>query len=105
MSSTTRYLLIIAAVGAIVIAIVFLIGAKPVRAQEACVAEGDQQRIRDLTLTGIDQALVAHVASLFDIWLKDFSPEPTRAMAGMANGISAYQRARANALQWHPPTC
>ena len=39
------------------------------------------------------------------IWVKDSSEQPKRAMAGMAHGINAYQRARADALQWNPPEC
>jgi hypothetical protein len=58
-----------------------------------------------LTTAAIDDAYKDHVSHLFTVWLKDYSPEPKRAMAGMANGISAYQRAQLNALNWKPPIC
>jgi hypothetical protein len=70
-----------------------------------CFNAKDREHIRELTLAAIDRGLEMHVIKLFDIWLKDFSPEPTRAVAGMANGIGAYRRATANALSWNPPTC
>lgn len=76
-----------------------------VAAAEPCIPLRDREHIRALTLQAIDQALMGHVAKLFDVWLKDFSPEPKRATAGMANGINAYKRARNNALQWDPPIC
>jgi hypothetical protein len=70
-----------------------------------CHSMQERDRIRELTMAAIDQALMNHVAKLFDVWLKDFSPEPTQATRGMANGISAYRRATANAMKWDPPIC
>jgi hypothetical protein len=75
------------------------------QAVPACVSAQDQEYIRALTNSAIDSAFQAHVMKLYDVWLKDYSPEPKRAMGGMANGISAYQRAYANAKQWQPQVC
>jgi hypothetical protein len=72
---------------------------------EACFTEDNREHVRALTLAAIEQAFSAHVSNLYSVWLKDFSPEPTRATVGMANGLSAYHRARANAMQWNPPLC
>ena len=71
----------------------------------ACVTLKDQERILSITLDAIDTAFKHHVENLFLVWLKDYSPEPKRATLGMANGISAHQRAYANARQWKPTVC
>jgi hypothetical protein len=72
---------------------------------EPCMTADDQARIRELTFDAIDEAFQKHVHLLFEVWLKDFSPEPKRVTAGMRIGISAYRRARANARQWSAPVC
>jgi hypothetical protein len=72
---------------------------------ETCIYADDARFIRELTLTAIDQAFVAHVARLFEVWVKDEPTEPKRARVGMANNISAYQRARAYAMSWNPKIC
>jgi hypothetical protein len=45
------------------------------------------------------------VIKLFDIWMKDDHLQPKRAIEGMEIGISAYMRARSNAVSWKPPPC
>lgn len=85
--------------------IALLVAANTTTADPICIDAKLKAHILELTLTAIDSALVAHVSKLFDVWLKDYSPEPQRAMAGMANGIQAYLRARANALKWNPEVC
>jgi len=70
-----------------------------------CVPVAERERIREVVLDGIDQALKNHVLKLFDIWMKDESNQPKRAIEGMAIGISAHVRARANAQNWNPPPC
>jgi hypothetical protein len=72
---------------------------------EHCVDGEERERIRELSLEGIDLALKNHVAKLFDIWMKDDREQPRRAVTGMQAGISAHLRARANALKWDPPRC
>lgn len=81
-----------------------ILAAAPARA-ETCIYADDARFIRELTLTAIDQAFVAHVARLFEVWVKDEHTEPKRARVGMANNISAYQRARAYAMSWNPKIC
>lgn len=70
-----------------------------------CVPVAERERIREVVLEGIDQGLKQHVLKLFDIWMKDDSNQPKRAIEGMAIGISAHVRARANAQNWNPPPC
>jgi len=97
--------LMVFATGLILYALFGLVGYASSEPQGTCVDAKTRDRIRELSLNAIDQALHAHVVHLYDIWLKDYSPEPKRAMVGMANGINAYQRARANALAWNPVIC
>ena len=75
------------------------------KTSEQCFSAEDRDYAREISLGAIDHALANHVTNLFSIWLKDFHPEPSRAMAGMDNGLSAYARARANAKAWDPPLC
>jgi hypothetical protein len=72
---------------------------------EPCLAPDEQARVRVLALAAIDDSFKLHVGNLFVVWMRDYSPEPERATAGMSRGISAYRRARANAQQWSMPTC
>ena len=70
-----------------------------------CVSIEERERIRTVVIDGIDQALKTHVIKLFDVWMKDTSNQPQRAIEGMEAGISAHVRARTNALNWNPPAC
>jgi len=70
-----------------------------------CVSVEERERIRTVVIEGIDKALKQHVQKLFDIWMKDTSKQPERAIEGMEIGISAHVRARTNALNWNPPPC
>jgi hypothetical protein len=72
---------------------------------EICMDEATRERIRDLVLEGIDEALKEHTKHIFSIWLKDSTDQPRRAVTGMATGIRAYLGSRANALKWMPPVC
>jgi hypothetical protein len=70
-----------------------------------CVKSKDFENVRKITLEAIDIAYKDHVSHLFTIWIKDPNDQPSRATKGMTLGLSAYFRARANALQWNPPIC
>jgi hypothetical protein len=72
---------------------------------EICMDEATRERIRDIVLEGIDEALKEHTKHIFSIWLKDSTDQPRRAVTGMATGIRAYLGSRANALKWMPPVC
>jgi hypothetical protein len=70
-----------------------------------CVDERTREELRALTLQAIDTGLKEHVSHLFEVWVRDPAEQPKRATVGMQNGISAYLRARQNALAWNPPSC
>jgi hypothetical protein len=72
---------------------------------EICISRDDRENIRIIVLGAFDDALRQHSIKLYDNWLKDLSDQPTRASAGMQNGINAYVRARADALKWLPNEC
>jgi hypothetical protein len=73
---------------------------------EPCVeSEAMREQVRAVVLDGIDQAMRAHIMKVFDIWMRDSSEQPRRAVTGTHIGISAYRRSRANALKWDPPIC
>lgn len=85
---------------------VFLLAQDSVsQSPEVCFSTKDRDHVRELTYAAIDQAFQQHVGLLFSVWVKDFTPEPKRAVVGMANGISAYRRARDNAAKWNPQIC
>jgi hypothetical protein len=71
----------------------------------ACKDSQTQEQVRKVVLEGIDQGLRNQTVRVFDIWMKDASEQPKRALTGMDAAISAYVRARANALKWSPPLC
>jgi hypothetical protein len=70
-----------------------------------CVSQRTREHVRAITMEALDNAFKAQVGHLFAIWLKDPSPEPQRASAGMANAINAIYRARGLATKWNPPEC
>ena len=97
--------LLLFAVGMMLFGVYRAITAVAAQTAEACVSQKTYDNINSLTLSAIDHAFSDQVMLLYSVWLKDYSPEPKRATAGMANNISAYQRARANALSWQPVIC
>lgn len=87
------------------LALLALLEEREAKSESTCVSAEHSEAIRKLTLEGIDEAFKAHVRLLFDVWMKDHSQQPKRAQVGIANGISAYIRAQADALKWSPPVC
>jgi hypothetical protein len=73
--------------------------------QDPCMDAESRERVRGLVLESIDAGLRNQVIKVFDVWMKDPSDQPRRALVGMHEGISAYVRSRANALKWAPPLC
>jgi hypothetical protein len=70
-----------------------------------CVTDEDRVNIRKLVLSAVDDALHDHMKTLFITWIKDPRDQPGRASAGIQAAIVHYQRARADALKWNPPSC
>jgi len=72
---------------------------------EQCMDSDMREQVRMLILAGIDQALKEQVSRVFEMWMKDPSEQPKRALVGMHIGIDAYVRSRASAKKWMPPQC
>jgi hypothetical protein len=70
-----------------------------------CMDDKTREAIRELAIEGLKKAFKDHTQHLFEIWVKDSSDQPRRAKVGMAAGIDAYTRARADMLRWNPPSC
>lgn len=71
-----------------------------------CFDPTERERVRDISLTGIDKGLEQAVSHLYSIWQKDpDSDQPKRAQVGIANALNAHARAHKFALAWSPPTC
>jgi len=70
-----------------------------------CIDSEMREKVRALLLAGLEQALKEHTAQTFDIFMKDKTEQPKRAILGMQMAISAYMRARAAAQSWNPPAC
>jgi len=77
--------------------------AQPVK--PTCVSDEDRVQIRRQVLSAVDDALHDHMKTLFITWIKDPRDQPGRASAGIQAAIVHYQRARADALKWNPPSC
>jgi hypothetical protein len=99
----------IAVIVSLVLACVsFFLGGKAESAtteHEVCMDPTERERIRDIVLTGIDKGLEEQIRHLFEIWMKDSSDQPKRAMVGTSNAYSAHARARRQAVAWEPPVC
>jgi hypothetical protein len=75
------------------------------KVQVDCMDPTERERIRDIVLRGIDDGLKEQIQHLFEIWMKDISDQPRRAMVGTNNAVNAHVRARKQAVEWNPPTC
>jgi hypothetical protein len=99
---------IVAVVSLVLICIGFLVGeaeSAPSEQVQVCMDATERERIRELVLSGIDKGLEEQIQRLFEIWMKDASDQPRRAMVGTNNAFSAHTRARRQAVQWDPPVC
>ena len=72
---------------------------------DVCVSAEDRERVRAIMLGAIDQGLTNQTIHMYEIWLQDNTAQPSRAITGMQNGITAYIRSRAAALRWNPRQC
>src|SRR5580765_1364337 len=71
-----------------------------------CMDPTERERVRDISLKGIDNGLEAATQHLYNIWQKDPNVEqPKRARVGIVIAINAHARARKFALDWNPPSC
>jgi hypothetical protein len=93
---------LLAALG--VFALALIAGARS-QAPPPCIDDEMRENVRAILLDGFALALKENTKRVFEIWLKDDSDQPKRAIAGMREGINAYVRARSAALNWTPPPC
>jgi hypothetical protein len=70
-----------------------------------CMDPTEREKVRGIVLEGIDHGLEKSITGLFDIWTKDPTDQPKRAMVGTNNAVNAHVRARKQALAWDPPAC
>lgn len=71
-----------------------------------CFDPTERERVREISLKGIDDGLAQAVSHLYTVWQKDPDQEqPARARVGMANALNAHNRARRFAVEWSPPGC
>ena len=87
------------------IAIAAMAAQEPPDTAGECMDDESRERVRGIITDGIDDALKEHVKQVFDMWLRDDTDQPKRAITGMHIGIRAYVRSRAAALRWAPPKC
>lgn len=74
--------------------------------QTSCIEnEMVLEQVRSVMLAGIDQALKEHAVKMFNVWMKDPTNQPKRAISGMRSAIIAYNGSRAAAQRWNPPLC
>ena len=100
----TRALIRIAGVLAMVLGAAVFVGARSEIA-EVCMDNEAREQVRAIMLEGLKSGLTEHTKGVFDIWLRDPSDQPKRAIAGMRGGILAYVRSREAVLKFNPPTC
>jgi hypothetical protein len=71
-----------------------------------CFDPTERERVRDISLAGMDKGLEQAITHLYTVWQKDpDSDQPKRAQVGVVNALNAHNRARRFALAWSPPTC
>jgi hypothetical protein len=75
------------------------------KVQADCMDPTERERIREIVLDGIDKGLGEQIRHLFEVWMKDASDQPRRAMVGTNNAFNAHVRARRQALAWNPTLC
>lgn len=101
-----RWLFVALAISAVVVVGLILFAAFPSKGEPAaCIDPEMREQVRVLMLAGIDQAMREHAVKMFNVWQKDPSNQPTRAIAGMKSAIIAYAGSRAAAQRWNPPAC
>ena len=65
----------------------------PVNAQQEPFSEQkrDDEYIRQLLLSAADEALRDRINGLFEVWMRDPTDQPRRALVGAHNAVNAYR--------------
>lgn len=75
------------------------------KAKITCMSGEMRDKVRGLTLVGLDNALTKRMEQLFDVWMRDEADQPARARTGTQQAISAYVRSRHYMAAWNPEVC
>lgn len=51
------------------------------------------QRLKTILNDALDSALKTHVATLFSVWMRDSTDQPSRAATGVRTAIAAWRQA------------
>ena len=70
-----------------------------------CADEEMANHVREVLVQALDNALEAHVQTMFSVWMKDETGQPERAARGTRQAVSAYIRGRERLALWQPPPC
>jgi hypothetical protein len=89
----------------LMLAVLWLIGAHSASPDVPCMDEQTREKIRALMLAGTEDAFKDHTKHMFEIWMKDQSDQPARAITGMKVAIHAFVNTRNAALRFNPPVC
>ena len=74
--------------------------------QDECVASvEDREKLRGMMLESFDEAFKLHAHNLYLNWLKDYQPNPDRALKGMVNNRHAWIRTRKYGRAYNPAIC
>jgi hypothetical protein len=102
-----RWIALAVGVTTVVVTLTFLAMVERASSKVAvdCMDPTERESVRTLVLQGIDDGLRMQIQHLFEIWTKDLSDQPKRAMVGTNNAVNAHVRARKQAVSWDPPVC
>lgn len=79
--------------------------AQPSNEPALCMNTEMREKIREIMLIALDEALKDHIVNVFTIWLRDETGQPGRARQGVKQGVAAYVRSRDSMQKWDPPQC
>ena len=73
--------------------------------QAVCFTQQQRDHILEMSQRAIDEGFSNKVRDLFDVWVRDPTDQPRRAISGMQTNLSAYHRARNSIRLWDPSIC
>ena len=73
--------------------------------QPICFTQQQRDHILEMSQRAIDDGFKNKVTDLFDVWIRDPTDQPRRAISGMQTNLSAYHRARNSIRIWDPAIC
>lgn len=70
-----------------------------------CMTLEAREKIRELTLQGLDEAMRSRSEKLFETWMADTTKQPERAQTGIQKAAEAYALSLRLVAEWDPPIC